>query len=79
MSVQRECLIYKATNDKWYMALGNREYSDLNDATTYGPFPTEEAASGELEYHSNPGGYSTSDSGTIPVPTKVRPPTRRRW
>jgi hypothetical protein len=78
MSMQRECLIFKAVNDKWYISIGNREYSDLDDATTYGPFESNQAAEGELEYHSNPGGWSMNDSGKARVP-KCRPPTRRRW
>lgn len=79
MSMQRECLVFKAANNKWYIALGNREYSDLSDSTTYGPFNDEDAAYGELEYHSNPGSSTVNDDGTIPVPNNCQPPTRRRW
>jgi len=79
MSMQRECLIYKANNNKWYIALGNREHSDLNDSTTYGPFNDKKAAYEELQHHSNPGSYSTNDTSLPHPPVECQPPTRRRW
>lgn len=87
----RHCFIYKAQDGKWYMELAEKEYGDHYDATTYGPFDSEEEIVGsaggkcELDHHSNPGGWNTDDSGTAPVPSKspngfpVRPPTRRSW
>lgn len=76
--MQRHCAFIKAKNGKWYLELGNFEYADSNDSTTYGPFDTEEAVEQELRLHSNPGGRWTDDSGTAEVPTDVVAP-RRRW
>ena len=70
MSQSRHCEIYKAVNQKWYLELGDFEYADHVDSTTYGPFDTFEAANKELDNHSNPGCMSRDDSGTQPVPTQ---------
>jgi hypothetical protein len=69
-SMQRHCEIYKAKNKKWYIEIGTREYADERDSLTYGPFKSEKDAYGELEYHSNPGGYGVDESGRRPVPKK---------
>jgi hypothetical protein len=68
--MMRHCDFYKATNGKWYMELADEEYGERYDATTYGPFDSEDAAKRYLDQFSNPGGYSTDDSGEQPVPTK---------
>jgi hypothetical protein len=73
MSTQRRCDIFKAVDGKWYMHLGNFEYAyEPVDCTTYGPFPSEEAALKELDNHSNPGGWNSDDSGTCAVPKNSR-------
>ena len=70
MSVSRHCSFYKATNGKWYMELSDREYSGQEEATTYGPFASYEAADKYLrDGFSNPGGHWMDDSGTHEVPT----------
>ena len=69
-STQRHCHIYKAKNKKWYMELGDFEYADRHQSTTYGPFNSEDDADKELDYHSNPGGLSIDRSGKQPVPKK---------
>ena len=69
-SMQRHCAIYKAKNKKWYLELADREYGEEHDATTYGPFNSEKDVQDELEYHSNPGGYSMDGSGKAPVPKR---------
>lgn len=80
-STSRYCSFYKATNDKWYLELAPHEYGEYEDATTYGPFYSEESAMKYLSNFSNPGGYDTDDSGSREVPTqspngdKVRSPS----
>ena len=72
-STQRYCGIFKAVDGKWYMDLAHNEYGDLDEATTYGPFASEEAVNQYLDYNfSNPGGYSLDGSGGHPAP-KVSP------
>ena len=70
MSQSRHCEIYKAVNQKWYLELGDFEYADHADSTTYGPFESYESAYKELDNHSNPGSLCTDESGKQPVPTK---------
>jgi len=83
-SMQRYCSFYKAKNGKWYMELAPQEYGEYEDATTYGPFYSEESALKYLSNFSNPGGYDLDDSGEREVPTtspngdKVQPPTAGR-
>ncbi len=87
MSMQRRCDIFKATDNQWYVLLGNFEYAEeTHECTCYGPFACEEKAVDELEHHSNPGGYSTYPLGKRPVPTAedctLKPPTKSlysRW
>ena len=77
MSTMRECSIFKAKDGRWYMLLGNFEYAfDPSDCTMYGPFASEEDAIKELDYHSNPGGYSVDDSGVATPPKLPRAPSR---
>lgn len=81
-SSSRHCHFFPTSNG-WYVELGNQEYADSYDSTTYGPFASYEAARGELEFHSNPGGSWVTDE-IRPVPTasgdggKVQPPSRGR-
>ena len=84
-SMMCHCEFYKATNGKWYMELADNEYGESYDADTYGPFDSQEKAYDYLSNgFPNPGGHSSDDSGTRPVPTKspnggdvIMP--RRRW
>ncbi len=70
MSCSRHCAFYKATNGSWYMELAQEEYAGREDATTYGPFATQDAADEYLrDGFSNPGGSWSDDSGTAAVPT----------
>ena len=69
MSMMRECIQFKATDGKWYMHLAEREYGDIDDCTTYGPFDNREAISEFLHrYFANPGGMSVYEDGTEEVP-----------
>jgi hypothetical protein len=84
MSQARLCDIFKATDQKWYMLLGDREYAyDQDECTLYGPFNSEEAVHKELNNHSNPGGMSVDNTGTRPVPSpsayRRKAPTTQLW
>ena len=82
MSVERHCAIYLATDNKWYVELGDFEYAHQNESTAYGLFDSQDAANGELDQHSNAGSIWTDDSGKAPPPTEspngspLREPTR---
>jgi len=83
MSQSRHCAFFPATNNKWYMELGDFEHAeDASDCTTYGPFDSLELAEKELDNHSNPGS-SWTDTNIRPVPTKsgnggpIKSPRRR--
>lgn len=86
-SVSRYCGFWKASNGKWYMDLAHKEHGDYEDATTYGPFRSEDEADRFLrDSFSNPGSTDSDDSGTQPPPTKspngervVDPRKARRW
>lgn len=81
MSCSRRCDIFKATDSKWYMTLGDFEYAyDDHECSNYGPFASEEATIASLRNHSNPGSYCTDDSGKSPPP-KIERRTNRygRW
>ncbi len=69
-SVSRYCSFYKASNGKWYMDLAPHEYGEYEDATTYGPFYSEDSAMKFLHNFANPGGYDVDDSGTAAPPTQ---------
>jgi hypothetical protein len=73
VSMQRECLIYLATDSSWYIKLARKEYGELEDGDfdRFGPFNSVEAVYSELDLHSNPGGFMIDISGT-------RLPNRRR-
>lgn len=68
-SVSRYCHFYKASDGNWYMDLANEEYGEYEDATTYGPFGSEGGAIAYLNKFSNPGGWSTDESGERKPPT----------
>lgn len=69
-STSRYCSFWKASDGKWYMDLAPFEYGEYEDADTYGPFGSEDAADKYLmRKFSNPGGMSVDDSGTKPAPT----------
>jgi hypothetical protein len=69
-SMMRYCMFYKARNGKWYMELAPFEHGGWEDADTYGPFPSLDAADAFLrDNFSNPGGDDVDDSGTREVPT----------
>ena len=70
-SMQRHCEFYKAKNKKWYMELASREHGEDDDATTYGPFHSDDNAIEFLhDNFSNPGGYGVDKRGTARVPKK---------
>jgi len=70
-SMSRYCHFYKASNEKWYMELAHNEYGEWDEATTYGPFNSEEATDQYLsDNFSNPGGMSIDDSGEKDPPTE---------
>lgn len=86
-SVSRYCEFFRAQDGRWYMHLAGREYGDYEDATTYGPFRSQDEAERFLrDNFSNPGGDDVDDSGEQPVPKRspngdpVQDPRRmRRW
>lgn len=84
MSQARHCMIYKATDAKWYLELGAYEYHWSEEGGAfdqYGPFATEDKAEAEIRCHSNPGGGETDRDGTRAPPTFVwaaRTPTVSR-
>ena len=42
MSQERQCQIWKATDEKWYLEIGDFEYAyDSEHCTRYGPFDSE--------------------------------------
>jgi hypothetical protein len=63
MSTNNECLVVEVERDKWYYVL--EDYSApknawdwRENATGYGPFPTQDAATDHLgKHHANPGGH----------------------
>ena len=67
-STSRHCAVYKAKDGNWYMELANNEYEGRDEATTYGPFSTEDAVWKYLDRFSNPGGFSVSKDGNTEVP-----------
>ena len=69
-STSRYCEIFKATNGRWYLLLGDFEYAEWEDSTAYGPFSSENAADNYIRNFSNPGALDVDDSGTKPPPTK---------
>jgi hypothetical protein len=72
MSMSRRCDLWKATDYKWYLRLGDFEYAyDDRDCTCYGPFVSEVQASEYLGRFSNPGSIYIDHSGTIPPPEKT--------
>lgn len=75
MSLSRKCQIFKATDNQFYMQLGNFEYAeDPQDCTTYGPTKTaDEMEKFLFDNFSNPGSISFDDSGTIPTPKNAKP------
>lgn len=79
MSTQRRCDIWKATDGKWYLTLGDFEYAERDeDCTTYGPFKDCDAVEDELDNHSNPGGSWVDDSGEEAPPVRVKRPSGLR-
>ena len=68
-SMSRYAGIWLASNGKWYLDLASDEYGEYHDATTYGPFSSEEKAEAHLDNFSNPGGLSVDNSGTEDPPT----------
>jgi len=69
-STIRYCAFYKAKDDKWYMDLAKEKYGERYDATTYGPFGSEDETEDFLyDNFSNPGSRFVDDSGKKPAPT----------
>lgn len=86
MSVERDCSIYKAQDNKFYLEIDESpaRYGDDEDGDddapaeyeTTGPFETEDAANDYLEAnYSNPGSSWSDNSGKRPVPKSL---TKRR-
>ena len=67
-SMSRFCTIYKATDGQWYLDLADKEYGTEEDAITYGPFCSKDAAEKHLDNFSNPGAIFFDDSGTTELP-----------
>jgi hypothetical protein len=69
-SVSRYSGIWKASNGRWYLDLADNEHGEYEDATTYGPFMSEDEAEDHLSGFSNPGGTDYDDSGTQSPPSE---------
>lgn len=80
MSQCRACRYWKATDNQWYVELGNFEHAHEScDCTRYGPFPSLEKAESFVDRgFSNPGGSCTDDSGEYPPPSDPQPGQLRR-
>ena len=69
MSRQRECLFIEPEPNRWYMVIDDSNIAhqwDWRDtADCYGPFPSEQSALHELNFHTNPGGFSVLNHGTF--------------
>lgn len=84
-SLQRYCHVYKTRSGRWYLELANREHGERDDASTYGPFNSEDEADRYTENFSNPGGSSIDRSGREPDPNRspngdpVEDPKKSRW
>lgn len=71
-SMSRYSAIWLANNEKWYLDLAPNEYGEEEDADTYGPFSSEDAADKYLsDNFSNPGGGWVDDSGEKDPPTQA--------
>lgn len=82
MSCQRRCEIWKATDNQYYVIVGDFEHAyDEADCSAFGPFESEDDAfdgacrSGP----GNPGGYDLDDGGTRPPPTNPKRLRRAFW
>ena len=73
MSQSRRCEIIKATNNRWYLVLGNFEYAHNDwDCTVYGTFNSEDSVWDYIHGHfANPGGGSIDSDGTI-TPEEIK-------
>lgn len=79
-SMQREALIFKATDGRWYYFIAYEEYGEWPNGSFHGPFSSEDSAYSHMRNnHSSPGGYRVDDSGTMEVPktTNYRNSTSR--
>ena len=79
-SKSRGCVVYKAKNGKWYLALNEDEHDDdMDTAVHYGPFSDEDSADKYIDNFSNPGGVDTYDDGGFEPPKNpVAPKSRYR-
>ena len=69
-------MLFKATDDHWYLIIGNfEEAEEIDDCSVCGPFPDEEAADDyRIKNFSNPGGTEIDDSGTQAPPENAESP-----
>jgi hypothetical protein len=72
MSMDRHCIIYLASDGRWFLELGDREGDGPQDSTAYGPFPSMKAAEAELAHHGNLGRIRVDGTGMRAAPTKSR-------
>lgn len=69
MSQSIACLFYLATDNQWYLNLGNFEYVyDDIDCTTYGPFKTMESAQKHLKHFPSTSSEEIDDSCSVSPP-----------
>jgi hypothetical protein len=84
-STNTERDFYKASDGKWYV--DNEDYDEdedgeqiEGDTTSYGPFPSFEAADKYMSRNfANSGGYGEDDSGRQRPPRNPVSPRRRQW
>ena len=90
MSTNSECLFVERTAGQWFYILEDynapkNAWDWRENASAYGPFPSEEAADEHLrDNHANPGGSSTDPVGSYTEDAtlkelldKATPPGRR--
>jgi hypothetical protein len=69
-SSPRYCNIYLARDKRWYMDLSEKEYGEYKDATTYGPFNSEDEVHQFLDRFANLESFSSDASGREPIPKR---------
>jgi hypothetical protein len=79
MSTNTQCDVWLASNENWYLSLGDEE-EDEDGPQHYGPFGSQESALRYLSKNfANPGAYWVDASGKNPPPKKTFSPNRNLY
>ncbi|WP_415912248.1 hypothetical protein [Neptuniibacter sp. QD37_11] len=81
MSMRRRCSFWLATDEQWYVLLGNFEDAyEEDECTPYGPFGSLAEAEKNIRTNfSNPGGSDVDDSGSEAPPKDPEMPRNSMW